>query len=54
MKSNTVAYLLIVLGTYFLLTKLGWIPRFGPWFSQWWPVLLILAGVVLLVRRGSR
>jgi hypothetical protein len=54
MRSNSdlVAYILIALGTYFLLSKLGWIPHFGPLFSQWWPVILIVIGVAMLLRRG--
>jgi chromate transport protein ChrA len=52
--SNVVAYILIILGTYFLLSKFGLIPHFGPLFSQWWPAILIIIGLAMLVRRGTR
>lgn len=49
--SRTVAILLIVLGSVFLLEKRGLLPDLGGLFHAWWPVLLIVAGVVMLVRR---
>ena len=49
--SRTVAILLIVLGSLFLLEKRGLLPDLGGLFHAWWPVLLIVAGVVMLVRR---
>ena len=52
--SNFTAYALILTGTYFLLSKLGWIPHLGPLFSEWWPVILIVIGVAMLVRRSFR
>jgi hypothetical protein len=54
MKSNFHALVLILLGVLFLLSNFGMIPRIGPLFHQWWPVLLIIAGVYLLVKRGKR
>ena len=50
-RSVTGALILIVLGVLFLLSNLGWLPRLGPLFAQWWPLILILVGVSLLVRR---
>lgn len=50
-KSRTGAIILIVLGTLFLLSNFGWIPRIGPLLAQWWPVILIVVGVSLLLRR---
>jgi LiaI-LiaF-like transmembrane region len=50
-KSRIGALVLIVLGVLFLLSNFGWIPRLGPLFAQWWPVILIIVGVSLLVRR---
>jgi hypothetical protein len=50
-KPRIGALILIVLGVLFLLSNLGWIPRLGPLFAQWWPVILIVVGVSLLVRR---
>jgi lia operon protein LiaF len=45
------AIVLIVLGALFLLSNLGLIPRLGPLFATWWPLILILVGVSLLWRR---
>jgi hypothetical protein len=50
-KSVAGALVLIALGALFLLSNFGWIPRLGPVFAQWWPVILIVVGVYLLVRR---
>ena len=49
--SRTVASLLIVLGIVFLLEKRGLLPDLGGLFHAWWPALLIVVGVVMLVRR---
>ncbi|MEO7773686.1 MAG: DUF5668 domain-containing protein [Steroidobacteraceae bacterium] len=53
-RSNVFAVLLIIVGTYFLLARRHLIPDFGPLFHDWWPALLIIAGVILLVRRSRR
>ena len=45
------AIVLIVLGALFLLANLGVIPRLGPLFATWWPLILIGVGVSLLLRR---
>jgi hypothetical protein len=50
-KSLVSALILIALGVIFLLSNLGWLPRVGPLFAQWWPVILIIVGVAMLVRR---
>ena len=50
-RSRAIAVILIVAGTLLLLSNVGWIPRLGPLFHQWWPLLLIVAGVLILVRR---
>ena len=50
-KSATGALILIVVGVLFLLSNLGLLPRLGPLFAQWWPLILIAVGVFLLVRR---
>src|SRR5579864_146773 len=55
-------FVLIVIGIFFLLANMGMIEwhRFGYWFSHYWPVLLILWGVVKLLeyqqasRTGAR
>ena len=50
-KSRAVGLILIVVGTLFLLSNLGWIPRLGPFFHQWWPLILVVVGISMLVRR---
>jgi hypothetical protein len=50
-KSRIGALVLIVLGALFLLSNFGWIPRLGPLFAQWWPLILVIVGVYLLVGR---
>lgn len=51
MKPRIGAVILIVLGVLFLLSNLGLLPRLGPLFAQWWPLILIAVGVYLLVQR---
>jgi LiaI-LiaF-like transmembrane region len=46
------AYILIALGIIFLLSNLGWLPR--SLMAKWWPLILIIVGVLLLIRRSSR
>ena len=43
--------ILIVLGCLFLLSNLGVLPRLGPLFARWWPLILIVVGTLLLLRR---
>ena len=50
-RSMTAALILIVLGVLFLLSNFGWLPRLGPLFAQWWPLILVIVGVSLLIRR---
>jgi Domain of unknown function (DUF5668) len=50
-RSRVGAVILIALGALFLASNLGWIPRLGPVLHQWWPLILIVVGVLLLVRR---
>lgn len=45
------ALILIVLGLGFLLSNLGLLPRLGPLFAQWWPLILIAVGVTMLLKR---
>ena len=47
------AYILIGLGIILLLSNLGWLPPLRPLMSQWWPLILIIAGILLLLRRKS-
>ena len=50
-KSKIGALILIVLGVLFLLANFGWIPRLGPLFAHWWPLILIAVGVSMFLRR---
>ena len=52
-RSNIGPYILIGLGSYFLLTKLGWMPSLGPLIAEWWPVILIIIGVSMLLKRSD-
>jgi hypothetical protein len=45
------ALILIVLGIAFLLSNFGLLPSLGPLFAQWWPAILIIVGVTMLLRR---
>jgi hypothetical protein len=51
LKSRAGAIILIVLGAIFLLSNFGMLPRLGPLIAQWWPLILIVVGVSMLVRR---
>ena len=51
-RSRIGALILIVLGTLFLLSNLGSIPQLGPLLHKWWPLILIIVGVLLLVQRA--
>jgi uncharacterized membrane protein len=53
-KSAISAYILIGLGIIFLLANLGWLPPIRLLMAQWWPIILIIVGVLLLIRRSSR
>ena len=50
--SRTGAIVLIILGTLFLLSNLGVVPQLGPLLRQWWPLILIVIGVIMLVQRS--
>lgn len=50
-KSTIGAVILIVVGVLFLLANFGWIPRIGPLLAMWWPAILIVVGVTLLMRK---
>jgi hypothetical protein len=54
MRSNFGALILIVVGVLFLLSNLGMIPHLWPLLRQWWPLALILAGIVMLVERRGK
>ena len=50
-RSALAAVILIVVGILFLLSNLGLVPRLGPLLHQWWPLILIVAGLAMLIRR---
>ena len=52
--SNISAIILIGLGVYFLALKFGWVPHLGYLIVEWWPVILIIAGVVMIVRNRNK
>jgi len=43
--------ILIALGSLFLLQNLGLMPNLGPLLARWWPLILIMVGVSMLLRR---
>lgn len=51
-RSRTRAFILIIVGVLFLLSNLGLVPQLGPLLRQWWPLILIVVGVVMLVQRS--
>lgn len=50
-RASLAAIVLIVLGSLFLLSNLGVVPRLAPLFATWWPLILILVGVSLWLRQ---
>jgi membrane-bound ClpP family serine protease len=46
------AVVLIVLGVVFLAANHGWIPNIGVLLVRWWPLILIIVGVALLLKRN--
>jgi len=50
-KSLVGALILIGLGVLFLLSNLGMLPHLGPLIARWWPLILIIVGVSMLLRR---
>jgi hypothetical protein len=52
-KSMIGAYILIGLGIIFLLSNLGWLPPLRSLTAHWWPVILIIVGIWLLLRHKS-
>ena len=55
MKSESAisADILIGFGIIFLLSNLGWLPPLHSLMAQWWPLILIIVGVLVLIRRSS-
>jgi hypothetical protein len=51
LRSRTGAIVLIIVGTLLLLSNLGVVPQLGPLLRQWWPLILIVIGVIMLIQR---
>lgn len=47
------AVILIVLGCVFLAANHGLLPNVGQLFARWWPLILIVVGVSMLLRRSK-
>ncbi len=54
MRSSFGALVLIVVGVLFLLSNLGWVPQVWPLLRKWWPITLIIAGVIMLLERRGK
>jgi len=52
-RSIAAPLVLIIIGGLFLARNLGWHFPIWHWFGHWWPLLLILWGVIVLVERMS-
>jgi hypothetical protein len=50
-RSRVCAVILIAAGCLLLASNLGYLPRLGPLFHQWWPLILVVVGAVMLFRR---
>ncbi|GIK76246.1 MAG: hypothetical protein BroJett021_52340 [Chloroflexota bacterium] len=50
-RSKAAAVILIVAGVLLLASNLGYLPRLGPLFHQWWPLILVVVGALMLMRR---
>jgi hypothetical protein len=50
-RSSFGALVLIVAGCLLLASNPGYLPRLGPLFHQWWPLILVIVGVSMLLRR---
>jgi hypothetical protein len=54
-RSRTGAFVLILVGTIFLLINLGVLPvaELRVLLAKWWPLILIVIGIALLGRPGK-
>jgi len=52
-KTRIGGYILIALGIIFLMSNLGWLPPIRSLMAHWWPLILIIVGVWLLLRHKS-
>ena len=50
MRGNVAAIVLVLVGTFFLLSNLGWIDiSLTQLIKTWWPIVLIAVGVSLIL-----
>jgi hypothetical protein len=54
MRSSLAAWVLIAVGSFFLLSNLGVVPHVWPLLRKWWPLALIIAGIVMLLERRGK
>ena len=55
MRGNVAAIVLIVIGSFFLLTNLGLIDiSLREIFRTWWPLILIAVGILLFFTPGRK
>ncbi len=54
MRSSFGAFVLIVVGVLFLLSNFGLVPQVWPLLRKWWPVTLIVAGVIMLLEHRGK
>lgn len=52
LRSRTCAIIFIIVGALLLMANLGWIPELRPLLRQWWPLILIVIGIVMLIQRS--
>lgn len=50
-RSRAGAIILIVAGAQSLASNPGYLPRLAPLFHQWWSLILVVIGVLMLTRR---
>ena len=50
-RSRIIALILIVVGAVLLMSNIGWIPQLRPLLQHWWPAILIVIGLLMLIRR---
>lgn len=50
-RTGLAPLILIGLGVLFLLSNFGMLPNIGALFHRWWPLILIVVGAGMLIRR---
>jgi LiaI-LiaF-like transmembrane region len=52
-RPNAGGIVLVVVGALFLLSNLDLLPRLGPIFRTWWPAILIVLGLNMMMGRDK-